>query len=569
MHLNCHIGTTTNWCQLTISPHSSHGAIMKPTDNMPTGLAERMVRTRASCSLVYLLVAIPISLLFVWDLDVASMEGIIALGARRMLETGEWFVPRLYGDIYAFKPALAYWLAAIPEYFFGQQTELTLRLPTAVCGIALGLVLCQMMGRLITPRCGLWCALAVVTSALFVEQVRAASFDVPLALGTGIAILFACRNLAMGRVAWHGWLVCYAGLSVGFLAKGIPAIAIYGPGLVVACLSMGRSRMLLRGPHLLGVALFALVTLAYLYQSYNEAGAAAFSDHLGELFTRSGQWSWTALGLVMLAPPMIFVAFLPFSAILIIVRFCPPSRRVTGLASRLRRAAWAFLLSGATVFLIAATDEMRYYLPLVVPMAMLCGIAAESFFPADNNKGTRPETRLPIHQRFLGLKVGRRTPIVLSVIGLVWAMVYASAIQPRRISKRSERTVASAFAPFIPEDAIVYVASRDSQSSLCFYLNRQTRRWELAAPPPPEAIYLVLLDDERLILASRTEVAFDPLKSVDGPRANNTYTLGIASHTSTTRSNPPDCWPMLRCRFQHISPMHDVRASHLCRTCCT
>ncbi|NOX59019.1 MAG: hypothetical protein GXP29_09205 [Planctomycetes bacterium] len=538
---------------------------------MPTGLAERMVRTRASCSLVYLLVAIPISLLFVWDLDVVSMEGIIALGARRMLETGEWFVPRLYEDIYAFKPALAYWLAAIPEYLFGQQTEFTLRLPTAVCGIALGLVLCRMMGRLITPRCGLWCALAAVTSALFVEQVRSASFDVPLALGTGVAILFACRNLAMGRVAWHGWLVCYAGLTVGFLAKGTPAIALYGPGLIVACLSMGRLRMLLRGSHLLGVALFALIASTYLYLSHSEAGTAAFSDHLGELFTRSGQWSWATLGVVMLTPLMVFVAFLPFSAILLIVRLRPPSRRVTGLASRLQRTAWAFLLSGTVVFLIAATDEMRYYLPLIVPMAMLCGIAAESFFAAgnDNAKRTQPGARIPIPQSFLGLRLGRRTPIVLSVIGLVWAMVYAGAIQPRRVSRRSERAIAAAFVPFIPEDAIVYVASRDSQSSLCYYLNRQTRRWELTDPPPPGAIYLVLLDDERLILASRTDIAFDPLKSIDGPRAKKTYTLGIASRTSATHLNYPDCWPRLRCRFKHLPPTKDIRTSHLCHTCCT
>jgi 4-amino-4-deoxy-L-arabinose transferase-like glycosyltransferase len=489
-----------------------------------------MAQARGSHTLIYLLVAIPISLIFVWELDVVSMEGIIALGARRMLATGDWFVPRLYGELYAFKPALAYWLAAIPEYLLGWQTEFTLRLPTAVCGIALGLVICQTIGRLINPRCGLWCALATVTSVLFVEQVRSASFDVPLALGTGVAILFACRNLAIGQVAWHGWLVVYAGLCVGFLAKGTPAIAIYGSGLFIACLSLNRLRMLWSNPHLLGCASFVLVGSGYLGLSYREAGAAAFNDHIGELLTRSGQWSWETLGLRLLTPLMIFVAFLPFSAILIIVGLRPHERKLTGIAKRLRRAAWAFMLTGTIVFLLAGTDDMRYYLPLIAPMAMLCGIASESFFPIANKRTTRTELVAQRPQTLLGLKLGRRTPIVLATSGLIWAVVYATAVQPSRISKRSERMVASAFAPYIPDDAVVYVASRDSQSSLCFYLNHETRRWELVDPPPSNPIYLVLVGNERNILATRTDVKFTPLRSVKGPRAEDTYTLGIANH---------------------------------------
>ncbi len=492
----------------------------------------KWVQTRGSYTLIYLLVAIPISLFFVWDLDVASMEGIIAVGARQMLATGDWFVPRLYGDIYAFKPALAYWLAAIPEYILGWQTGFTLRLPTAACGILLGLVLCRTIGRLINPRCGLWSALAAVTSVLFVEQVRSASFDVPLALGTGVAILYACRNLAMGQAKWHGWLVVYAGLCVGFLAKGTPAIAIYGSGLFVACLSLNQLRMLWSVPHLLGCALFVLICSAYITLCYKEAGSAAFTDHLGELLTRSGQWSWATLGLRLLTPLMIFVAFLPFSAILVIVRLRPHVRKPTGTAKQLQKAAWAFLLTGTVVFLIAGTDEMRYYLPLIVPMAMLCGINAESFFPIGNNWTTRIEPGPQPPQSLLGLRLGRRTPIVLATLGLIWAIIYATAIQPSRVSRRSERMVASVLAPFIPDDTIIHVISQDSHSSLCFYLNREARRWELRDPLPPNPIYLVLVDDERHILAERNDIKFTPLKSVKGPRSEDTYTLGIASHVS-------------------------------------
>ena len=44
---------------------------------------------------------------------IIQMEGMVSDGARSMLASGDWLVPRVYGEIYTFKPALAYWFAAI------------------------------------------------------------------------------------------------------------------------------------------------------------------------------------------------------------------------------------------------------------------------------------------------------------------------------------------------------------------------------------------------------------------------------------------------------------------------
>ena len=154
-----------------------------------------MTLSKTTSVVLYLALAASFSLILLGSTDLIRMEPIIGLGARHMVDGGGWLVPRLYGEIYAFKPAMAYWLVAGAGQAFG-WSEFSVRLPTALCGVLLGLAICLTMGRMVSPRCGLVGGLAAVTSCLFVEQNRMVGFDMPMALGTGVATLAAIRNLA-------------------------------------------------------------------------------------------------------------------------------------------------------------------------------------------------------------------------------------------------------------------------------------------------------------------------------------------------------------------------------------
>ncbi len=72
------------------------------------------------------LISLGICTLGTSGLDVYAMEGIIAWGGEHMFRSKELFVPRLYGEMYAYKPALAYWLAARPCGSSG--------IPSLLCG---------------------------------------------------------------------------------------------------------------------------------------------------------------------------------------------------------------------------------------------------------------------------------------------------------------------------------------------------------------------------------------------------------------------------------------------------
>jgi len=76
--------------------------------------------SRRTAVLLFLVVAITICCGWIGSTDIYVMEGIVADGAREMVRTGEWAVPRLHGEVYMYKPPLTYWLAAVPCWDLGR-----------------------------------------------------------------------------------------------------------------------------------------------------------------------------------------------------------------------------------------------------------------------------------------------------------------------------------------------------------------------------------------------------------------------------------------------------------------
>ena len=57
--------------------------------------------------------------------------------AVSMLETGNWILPQVYANEFAYKPPLAHWLMAIASLPQGYVSEFTSRLPSALAFIIL------------------------------------------------------------------------------------------------------------------------------------------------------------------------------------------------------------------------------------------------------------------------------------------------------------------------------------------------------------------------------------------------------------------------------------------------
>jgi 4-amino-4-deoxy-L-arabinose transferase-like glycosyltransferase len=510
--------------------------------------------------------------------DLVSMEGMVVDGARHMLASGDWTVPRVYGELYTYKPALAYWLAAIPLQLAAQPSEWMLRLPFAACGFVMGLAVLVLIGRVAGSRVGLLCATASVSGILFLQKSRMMEFDATLAAGVGVAVAAACHNLSAERQSRGVWVLGYLALTAGFLSKGVPALAVYGPGILAAGMATGRFRRLLRWSHLLAVMAFVALTGAYLWATYQSAGPQAFEQPLLEAQVRGlggrggedldaqsqadvarfvaqeGELGASPLGALALAlakPALICLAFLPWG-ILLLFALRREEWQSGGAEVLLARAAAGFLVASTLVFMATRTHEMRYFLPLCVPMGILCGVVAgrriepgrrrsrvlfgavavvvgifagASVFAGAALFSSPP---IPMPHRLAIILVGvaagisilylakRAHPsrvVFVLTIGVLCAMVTEYlGVQPRRASRRSLRPQAQALARHLEPGQPVWVLGPSDvagkHASLYFYLNRPVSSFRPGKRLPPADSYCILTSEDVDKLAGSPNFVF-------------------------------------------------------------
>jgi 4-amino-4-deoxy-L-arabinose transferase-like glycosyltransferase len=180
--------------------------------------------------------------------------------AREMYATGDWITPRL-GEIKWFeKPALTYWLSAAGYALLGEN-EFGARFGVALVA-SCGVLLLYVFGRRArSPRFGYLSAAALVTCGLWPGFARGATFDLPLAVATELALLSfflweSKESQANSNRLW--WIFCCA-VGVATLAKGLVGVVL--PLIIVApYLILTRRWSVVLQPRLL--ALGALVFLA-------------------------------------------------------------------------------------------------------------------------------------------------------------------------------------------------------------------------------------------------------------------------------------------------------------------
>lgn len=86
---------------------------------------------------------------------------------------------------------------------------------------------------------------------------RLAEFDIPLVAGVGIAVVLALDALTASESRPWNWFGAYLALLFAFLAKGVPALMFFGPGLLLAaCVTSSWRRLFSVGHVLGGVELF-------------------------------------------------------------------------------------------------------------------------------------------------------------------------------------------------------------------------------------------------------------------------------------------------------------------------
>src|SRR5262245_35745677 len=312
----------------------------------------------------------------------ASHEARAAQNAQRMLDDGNWLLPRLYDDqVELQKPPGYYWLVAAVAWSRGGVDAMAVRLPAALAGTLTALLVwwhLRRRGRLVA---GLVAAAVLAGAVHFTGTARIGRIDVPLACAV-TAMLLVSRDALAEREASRSASAARLTL-IGVLA-GV-ALLLKGPiGVVLPAAMLGEYGLAERVPVrrlplpglCVGLIAFALAAPWYLWANAETNGeffrVFFLYHHLNRAFggaeTLAGHPWWYYV-------PRFTADFLPWT----------PALAVAIAARRWRGdpdARFGLLWLGVMVAVLSVSRFKRadYLLPAYPGAAIFLGCAIERWY---------------------------------------------------------------------------------------------------------------------------------------------------------------------------------------------
>jgi 4-amino-4-deoxy-L-arabinose transferase-like glycosyltransferase len=331
-------------------------------------------------------------------------EARFAMLAQDMLSRGTWLFPQLNGVAYNAKPPLQAWLIALASWPAGHVTQLTAALPSALAAVGTALVVFAVGRTLFGPTAGAFAALATITTQGWFLHARLPMPDmlVTFFITGAVAMLWPMaggrpgigrRGLLTNGLRPQGptpispegsmapakpalerpglwWLGFWGAMVAAFWAKG--AAALLPLAVAVAWGFAFRRPGWWQSLHLpIGLALFAVLIAPWwigkLLTQASEMHEIVVGDNLFWYLPRSLA--------VLAGPPQHLVGIL-FPWVLVIP--LAGWRAVTAMRQRgADRDALGFVVVWALALLaclgISEQQRLRYYLPLVPPVALILG----------------------------------------------------------------------------------------------------------------------------------------------------------------------------------------------------
>jgi 4-amino-4-deoxy-L-arabinose transferase-like glycosyltransferase len=181
--------------------------------------------------------------------------------AREMFASGDWITTRLNGIKYFEKPPLQTWMNALTFEIFGLG-DWQARLWTGLCGL-LGVGLTGYTGmRVFGSRVGFYAGLVLASSLYWVICSQVNSVDMSLSSMMTIALcalLIAQRDEATPSEQRNWMLLCWAGMALSVLAKGLIGLVLPGGILVFYTLFSRDWQIWTRLHPVKGLLLFFLI----------------------------------------------------------------------------------------------------------------------------------------------------------------------------------------------------------------------------------------------------------------------------------------------------------------------
>ncbi|TFW19177.1 glycosyltransferase family 39 protein [Duganella callida] len=299
-------------------------------------------------------------------------EGRYAEMAREMWASGDWITTRLNGIKYFEKPPLQTWMNALTFSLFGLG-EWQARLWTGLCGLGGVLTVGYAGRRVFGARAGFYAALTLGSSMFWVACGQIDSLDMSLSCMMTIALgalLIAQRDGATAREQRNWMLVCWAGMALSVLAKGLIGVVLPGAVLVIYTvvardLGIWKRLQLVKGLLLffaIATPWFVLVGIRNPEQPHFFFIHEHFERFLLKEHHREGAWYYF---LMLLAPGII-----PWLGVLPQALF-NGARRVQGATFQPRQMLLVWFVFITFFFSYSSSKLPGYILPVFPALALL------------------------------------------------------------------------------------------------------------------------------------------------------------------------------------------------------
>ncbi len=333
---------------------------------------------------VLLLVALLASALsLAWgsgQLPLRGEESRWACGARWMIRSGDWIVPRQQGTVFPERPPLNSWLMAIAGIARGEVDLAAIRLPSLMATLAVMALLYLVGARIVSPSVGFLAAMIYGSFGQVLQLGWAGESEAVFTAWVSGSLLTWYVLWESDRPEWQAWLVGFGLAALGALTKGLQAPVYFALGTALFLVWNGQWRQLVSFDYLLGAALFAAIVGAWLVPFYRATDLDAVVDIWTGLARDRVQWSGL-LKHVAGYPLETLACLLPWSPLLFQFAYREVRQVIRDSAPSQRRLI-AFLVGSLaatypSVWWVAAARG-RYFMPMYPLIALLIAIGIDA-----------------------------------------------------------------------------------------------------------------------------------------------------------------------------------------------
>ena len=309
---------------------------------------------------------------------VPTDEGRYAEMAREMVATGDWITLRLNGIKYFEKPPLQNWMNALTFALFGLG-DWQARLWTGLCGLiglgAASYTALKIYGR----RVAISTALILGSSFYWAGMGHVNTLDMGLSAMMTLAlcgVLLAQRDGASDKEQRNGMLLCWAGMALATLSKGLMGFVLPGAVLVIYTLWTRDVGLWLRLHMGKGLLLFFAITAPWfilVWQANPEHPHFFFIHEHFQRFTstvhkRGGAWYYFF--------PLLIIGIVPWLGLLVQSVLAGVKKEQSQFQAKKMLMIWTVFIF--FFFSVSGSKLPSYILPIFPALAILIACALEN-----------------------------------------------------------------------------------------------------------------------------------------------------------------------------------------------